>query len=103
MESQGFAEAYKDLVHEQSIKFRGMDTNTKFIHYTFRIGGVMKFIVEAKNPQLRLPTMQNPLSRYDGTSGTRNSISISLPISRNGLSITAGSGAKTLILRQRAG
>jgi len=46
--NQGFSEAYKDVVHEQTIKFRGQDTSTKFIDYAFRLGGVMKFIVETK-------------------------------------------------------
>jgi hypothetical protein len=52
--SQGFAEAYKEVVHEQTIRFRGMDTSTKFIDYSFRLGGVMKFIVEAKKPSVKI-------------------------------------------------
>jgi type I restriction-modification system DNA methylase subunit len=52
--NQGFAEAYKEVVHEQTIKFRGQDTNTKFIDYSFRLGGVMKFIVETKKPSVKI-------------------------------------------------
>ena len=52
--NQGFSEAYKDVVHEQTIKFRGHDTNTKFIDYAFRLGGVMKFIVETKKPSSKI-------------------------------------------------
>jgi len=52
--NQGFAEAYKEVVHEQTIKFRGQDTGTKFIDYSFRLGGVMKFIVETKKPSIKI-------------------------------------------------
>jgi hypothetical protein len=44
---QGFAEAYKDVVHEDAIKIGG------FSHapdYCFRVGGTRKFFVEAKKP-----------------------------------------------------
>ena len=52
--NQGFSGAYKDVVHEQTIKFRGHDTNTKFIDYSFHLGGVMKFIVETKKPSSKI-------------------------------------------------
>ncbi|MEI6841612.1 MAG: N-6 DNA methylase [Methanomicrobiales archaeon] len=52
--NQGYSEAYKDVVHEQTIKFRGQDTNTKFIDYAFRLGGMMKFIVETKKPSSKI-------------------------------------------------
>jgi len=42
---QGYAEAYKDVVHEDAIKIGGA---TKAPDYAFRIGGVRKFFVEAK-------------------------------------------------------
>jgi len=44
---QGYAEAYKDVVHEDAIKIGGA---TKAPDYAFRIGGVRKFFVEAKRP-----------------------------------------------------
>ena len=42
---QGFAEAYKEVVHETAVKVRG---KTKAPDYAFRIGGTAKFFVEAK-------------------------------------------------------
>ncbi len=44
---QGFAEAYKDVVHEDAIKIEG---GPKAPDYGFRIGGTRKFFVEAKRP-----------------------------------------------------
>jgi hypothetical protein len=52
--SQGFAEAYKEVVHEQTTKFRGHDSNRKFIDYSFRLGRVMKFIVKTKKPSVKI-------------------------------------------------
>ncbi|QOJ07846.1 MAG: Eco57I restriction-modification methylase domain-containing protein [Planctomycetia bacterium] len=48
---KGYAEAYKDVIHEDSIKVGGM---TKAPDYCFRIGGVRKFFVEAKKPAVNL-------------------------------------------------
>lgn len=42
---QGYAEPYKDVVHEDAIKIGGW---TKAPDYCFRIGGARKFFVEAK-------------------------------------------------------
>jgi predicted type IV restriction endonuclease len=42
---QGYAEAYKDVIHEDAIKVGGL---TKAPDYCFRIGGTRKFFVEAK-------------------------------------------------------
>ena len=44
---QGYAEAYKEVIHEDSIKIGG---STKAPDYSFRIGGVRKFFVETKKP-----------------------------------------------------
>lgn len=44
---KGFAEAYKEVVHEDAIKVGGA---TKAPDYCFRIGGTRKFFVEAKKP-----------------------------------------------------
>jgi hypothetical protein len=44
---QGFAEAYKDVVHEDAIKVGGVH---KAPDYSFRVGGVRKFFLEAKKP-----------------------------------------------------
>ena len=46
---QGYAEAYKDVVHEDAIKVGGA---TKAPDYSFRIGGTRKFFVEAKKPSV---------------------------------------------------
>lgn len=44
---QGFAEAYKDVVHEDALKIEGKGNSPD---YCFRIGGTRKFFVEAKKP-----------------------------------------------------
>jgi hypothetical protein len=49
--SLGYAEAYKDVVHEDSLK---IDGSTKAPDYSFRIGGTRKFFVETKRPSTRL-------------------------------------------------
>jgi hypothetical protein len=43
----GYAEAYKDVVHEDSVK---VETTVRAPDYAFRIGGVRKFFVETKSP-----------------------------------------------------
>ncbi len=45
--SQGYAEAYKDVVHEDAIKVSGKN---KAPDYCFRVGGTRKFFLEAKKP-----------------------------------------------------
>lgn len=47
----GAAEAYKDVIHEDSIKIGGA---TKAPDYCFRIGGTRKFFVEAKKPAVNV-------------------------------------------------
>ncbi|MDQ1281623.1 MAG: hypothetical protein QG670_2888 [Thermoproteota archaeon] len=46
---QGFAEAYKDVIHEDAIK---VGATTKAPDYSFRIGGQRKFFLEAKKPSV---------------------------------------------------
>lgn len=48
---KGYAEAYKDVIHEDSIKIGGL---TKAPDYCFRIGGVRKFFVETKRPSVNI-------------------------------------------------
>lgn len=48
---QGYAEAYKDAVPEDSLKIGG---STKAPDYSFRIGGTRKFFVEAKRPAVKI-------------------------------------------------
>jgi hypothetical protein len=60
----GYAEAYKDVVHEDAIKIGGA---TKAPDYAFRIGGVRKFFVEAKRPGVDIKNDPDPayqLRRY---------------------------------------
>ncbi|MCX5805846.1 MAG: Eco57I restriction-modification methylase domain-containing protein [Proteobacteria bacterium] len=60
----GYAEAYKDVVHEDAIKIGGF---TKAPDYSFRIGGTRKFFVEAKKPSIRIKDDPDPafqLRRY---------------------------------------
>jgi methylase of polypeptide subunit release factors len=60
----GYAEAYKDVVHEDAIKIGGV---TKAPDYAFRIGGVRKFFVEAKRPGVDIKSDPDPayqLRRY---------------------------------------
>ncbi len=60
----GYAEAYKDVIHEDAIKVGGA---TKAPDYCFRIGGMRKFFVEAKKPATNIKDDTNPafqLRRY---------------------------------------
>ena len=64
---QGFAEAYKDVIHEDSVKIEG---ETKAPDYSFRIGETRKFFVEAKKPSINLKEDPRPafqLRRYAWT------------------------------------
>jgi len=61
---QGYAEAYKDVVHEDAIK---IGRATKAPDYSFRVGGVRKFFVEAKRPAVGIKDDPKPayqLRRY---------------------------------------
>jgi len=60
----GYAEAYKDVIHEDAIKVGGA---TKAPDYCFRVGGTRKFFVEAKKPSVDLARDISPayqLRRY---------------------------------------
>jgi len=60
----GYAQQYKDVVHEDAIKI-GLDARAP--DYSFRIGGVRKFFVEAKKPAVNLrddPAPAYQLRRY---------------------------------------
>jgi len=61
---QGYAEAYKEVVHEDSIK---IGFAHKAPDYCFRIGGVRKFFLEAKKPSTNIKYDKHPayqLRRY---------------------------------------
>jgi len=53
----GYAEAYKDVIHEDAIKLGGA---TKAPDYCFRIGGARKFFLEAKKPSVNLKEDVHP-------------------------------------------
>ena len=55
--TKGHAEAYKDVVHEDSINIAGA---AKAPDYGFRIGGTRKFFVEAKKPAINLNVQAEP-------------------------------------------
>jgi len=62
--TQGHAEAYKDVVYEDVLKIGG---ETKAPDYSFRVGGTRKFFVEAKKPSVDLKSDPAPalqLRRY---------------------------------------
>lgn len=61
---RGIANAYKDVIYEDSIKIGG---STKAPDYCFRIGGSRKFFVEAKKPSINIMSNIAPafqLRRY---------------------------------------
>jgi hypothetical protein len=65
----GYAEAYKEVVHEDAIRVRD---ETKAPDYAFRIGGQRKFFVEAKKPSVNIkddPAPALQLRRYSWTVG----------------------------------
>ena len=60
----GYAEQFKDVVHEDAIK---IGDTTKAPDYSFRIGGIRKFFVEAKKPSVDIKSDIHPsfqLRRY---------------------------------------
>jgi len=60
----GYAEQYKDVVHEDAIKVAGA---TKAPDYCFRVGGVRKFFLETKKPSVDIKSHISPayqLRRY---------------------------------------
>ncbi|HUU29021.1 MAG TPA: TaqI-like C-terminal specificity domain-containing protein [archaeon] len=61
---QGYAEAYKEVVHEDAVK---VGWATKAPDYSFRVGGVRKFFLEAKKPSVDIKHDIHPsyqLRRY---------------------------------------
>jgi len=61
---QGYAEAYKEVVHEDSLRIGGA---VKAPDYAYRIGGARKFFLEAKKPAINIKEDVSPayqLRRY---------------------------------------
>lgn len=70
----GFAEAYKDVIHEDALKMGG---TTKAPDYSFRIGGQRKFFLETKRPGVNIaldPAPALQLRRYAYTAALPLSI-----------------------------
>lgn len=64
---QGYAETYKDVIHEDSLRVGG---TTKAPDYCFRIGGARQFFVETKRPSVNIKRDAEPafqLRRYAWT------------------------------------
>ena len=62
--TKGYAEAYKEVVHEDAVK---VGRATKAPDYSFRIGGARKFFLEAKKPSVDIRHDTHPayqLRRY---------------------------------------
>ncbi|MBK8266784.1 MAG: N-6 DNA methylase [Planctomycetes bacterium] len=62
--SQGYAEQYREVVHEDRVKVAGQ---TKAPDYSFRVGGQRKFFLEAKKPAVDIRNHTEPayqLRRY---------------------------------------
>ncbi|MGA8148173.1 MAG: N-6 DNA methylase [Gallionellaceae bacterium] len=62
--SAGYAEAYRDVIHEDAIK---VGNSIKAPDYSFRIGGQRKFFLEAKKPSVNIKDDVEPafqLRRY---------------------------------------
>ena len=60
----GYAEPYKDVIHEDAVKVGGA---TKAPDYSFRVGGSRKFFLEAKKPAISIKDDTSPayqLRRY---------------------------------------
>jgi methylase of polypeptide subunit release factors len=55
--SQGFSESYREVVREDKVK---IDGSKKAPDYSFRIGGVRKFFVEAKKPSVNIKDTAEP-------------------------------------------
>jgi hypothetical protein len=49
--NKSHSEAYREVLHEEPVRIRG---TTYYFDYTFRIGGVRKFIVETKKPSVKI-------------------------------------------------
>jgi len=62
--SKGYAEQYREVIHEDRVKVSGQ---TKAPDYSFRIGGQRKFFLEAKKPAVNIKKNKEPayqLRRY---------------------------------------
>jgi len=76
----GYAEAYKEVIHEDAIKVGGA---TKAPDYCFRIGGTRKFFVEAKRPSVGIK--DDPDAAADGAASLKAvECATRIPVARTG-------------------
>ncbi len=59
---QGYSEQYREVVREDRVEIKG---KVKAPDYSFRIGGIRKFFVEAKKPSMREKRGQAPNTSPD--------------------------------------
>ncbi|MES2696342.1 MAG: N-6 DNA methylase [Verrucomicrobiota bacterium] len=71
--NNGYAEAYKDVVHEDTLKLSGVAATAP--DYSFRVGGTRKFFVEAKKPSVKIKEDPGPAAQL-----RRYSYSAKLPL-----------------------
>ena len=83
---KGYAEAYKDVTHEDSIKVGGF---TNAPDYCFRIGGTRKFFIEAKKPSVNLKDDVSPAFQL-----RRYAWSAKLPLSKGGEGVVKPQNSK---------
>lgn len=84
--NQGYAEAYRDVIHEDAIK---VGLSTRAPDYSFRVGGQRKFFSKRKSRQSTSRTAWNPHSSYVAMRGWQNCRCPSSPTSRNSQFMTA--------------
>lgn len=63
----GLDERYKDVIHEDTVR---VETSTRAPDYSFRIGGVRKFFVEAKKPAVNYPPLTQGACGWGPLRGT---------------------------------
>jgi hypothetical protein len=95
---QGYAEAYKDVIHEYSLKIGG---NTKAPGYCFRVGGTPSFSSKPRNPPYTSGRMSAQPINYDAMLGRPSCRSLSSPISRSSRSTIAESSRTNTTRRRR--
>ncbi len=66
----GYAEAYKDVVHEDTLRISGVGTTAP--DYSFRIGGTRKFSLKPKSLPSRSRTIPSQPSSYVAILGQRS-------------------------------
>jgi hypothetical protein len=98
----GLDERYKDVAHKDTVKVGG---STRPPDYSFRIGGMCKFFVEAKKPALNLredPASKHRIGYYTYRDYIEKWDEIAAIFSKQGI-LTGGYDDYTQALRQKKG